>query len=165
VAGCESGNRRTATVISVGYTQLLCLSKRHINDVLEEYPLARERLEEIARKRIVERDQFKLMRHMQRSGSTTQEATNGSVVGPLPMGELVVAENVGHHFQTTKQMATASQTRRRESCRSIAASRRPPSWRTSSWRRIAASDPPFELCESTFSIPATRIHEFSKCDN
>lgn len=47
-----SGNRRTASVRSVGYSDLFVLSKKDMWDVLKEYPTARIRLEAIATKRL-----------------------------------------------------------------------------------------------------------------
>lgn len=46
------GNRRTASVKSVGYSDLFCLSKQDLWDVLKDYPAARVRLEAIASKRL-----------------------------------------------------------------------------------------------------------------
>lgn len=46
------GNRRTASVRSVGYSDLFVLSKKDMWDVLKEYPAARVRLESIAVKRL-----------------------------------------------------------------------------------------------------------------
>ena len=46
------GNRRTASVRSVGYSDLFVLSKKDMWDVLKEYPAARVRLEAIAAKRL-----------------------------------------------------------------------------------------------------------------
>ena len=43
-----SGNRRTASVRSVGYSDLFRLSKKDLWDVLKEYPAARVKLETIA---------------------------------------------------------------------------------------------------------------------
>jgi CRP-like cAMP-binding protein len=43
-----SGNRRTASVRSVGYSDLFRLSKQDLWDVLKEYPAARVKLEAIA---------------------------------------------------------------------------------------------------------------------
>ncbi|XP_076379390.1 cyclic nucleotide-gated channel alpha-2 isoform X2 [Megalopta genalis] len=51
-AGKECGNRRTASVRSVGYSDLFVLSKKDMWDVLKEYPAARFRLEAIAVKRL-----------------------------------------------------------------------------------------------------------------
>ncbi|KAG7204243.1 hypothetical protein KM043_002070 [Ampulex compressa] len=51
-AGKECGNRRTASVRSVGYSDLFVLSKKDMWDVLKEYPAARVRLESIAVKRL-----------------------------------------------------------------------------------------------------------------
>ncbi|XP_037713358.1 cyclic nucleotide-gated cation channel beta-1 isoform X4 [Drosophila subpulchrella] len=51
-AGKELGNRRTASVRSVGYSDLFVLSKKDMWDVLKEYPAARVRLESIAVKRL-----------------------------------------------------------------------------------------------------------------
>ncbi|KAJ8982034.1 hypothetical protein NQ317_007744 [Molorchus minor] len=47
-----NGNRRTASVRSVGYSDLFVLSKKDMWDVLKEYPAARVRLEAIAVKRL-----------------------------------------------------------------------------------------------------------------
>ncbi|XP_046810114.1 cyclic nucleotide-gated cation channel alpha-3 [Lucilia cuprina] len=47
-----TGNRRTASVRSVGYSDLFVLSKKDMWDVLKEYPAARVRLESIAVKRL-----------------------------------------------------------------------------------------------------------------
>ena len=49
---CFSGNRRTASVRSVGYSDLFVLSKKDMWDVLKDYPAARVRLEAIAVKRL-----------------------------------------------------------------------------------------------------------------
>ena len=43
-----SGNRRTASVRSVGYSDLFRLSKKDLWDVLKEYPAARVKLETVA---------------------------------------------------------------------------------------------------------------------
>ncbi|XP_075235492.1 uncharacterized protein LOC142332762 [Lycorma delicatula] len=51
-AGKKLGNRRTASVRSVGYSDLFVLSKNDMWDVLKEYPAARIRLEAIAVKRL-----------------------------------------------------------------------------------------------------------------
>ena len=46
------GNRRTASVRSVGYSDLFVLSKKDMWDVLKDYPAARVRLEAVAVKRL-----------------------------------------------------------------------------------------------------------------
>ncbi|XP_070554095.1 cyclic nucleotide-gated channel alpha-3-like [Ptychodera flava] len=46
VPGSLSGNRRTANVRSVGYSDLFCLSKDDLLDALKEYPEAKRILEE-----------------------------------------------------------------------------------------------------------------------
>ena len=48
----NEGNRRTASVRSVGYSDLFMLSKNDLWDVLKDYPTARVRLEAIAQKRL-----------------------------------------------------------------------------------------------------------------
>ncbi|XP_023223511.1 cyclic nucleotide-gated olfactory channel-like isoform X2 [Centruroides sculpturatus] len=47
-----AGNRRTASVRSVGYSDLFCLYKQDMWEVLKDYPAARVRLEAIAVKRL-----------------------------------------------------------------------------------------------------------------
>ncbi|XP_015923084.1 cyclic nucleotide-gated channel alpha-3-like [Parasteatoda tepidariorum] len=47
-----AGNRRTASVRSLGYSDLFCLYKKDMWDVLKDYPAARVRLESIAVKRL-----------------------------------------------------------------------------------------------------------------
>lgn len=47
------GNRRTATVRSVGYSELFCLSKQDLLDALVEYPEAKAILQENARKLLI----------------------------------------------------------------------------------------------------------------
>ena len=47
-----AGNRRTASVRSVGYSDLFILSKTDMWDVLKDYPAARVRLEAVAAKKI-----------------------------------------------------------------------------------------------------------------
>ena len=49
---CFTGNRRTASVRSVGYSDLFVLSKQDMWDVLKDYPAARVRLEAIAAKKL-----------------------------------------------------------------------------------------------------------------
>lgn len=42
------GNRRTASVRSIGYSDLFCLSKEDLWDVLSDYPSAKRKLEKVA---------------------------------------------------------------------------------------------------------------------
>ena len=44
IAGNKTGNRRTANVMSFGYSDLFVLSKNDLWDVLKEYPEAKEKL-------------------------------------------------------------------------------------------------------------------------
>lgn len=44
IPGNKTGNRRTANVISVGYSDLFCLTKGDLWQALAEYPLAKQAL-------------------------------------------------------------------------------------------------------------------------
>ena len=46
ICGVKTGNRRTANVMSVGYSDLFCLSKQDLWDVLEDFEEAKELLVE-----------------------------------------------------------------------------------------------------------------------
>nr|CAB3232020.1 cyclic nucleotide-gated channel rod photoreceptor subunit alpha-like [Phallusia mammillata] len=50
ISGTKTGNRRTANVRSIGYTDLFCLSKDDLLEVLSEYPGAKQVLEEKGKK-------------------------------------------------------------------------------------------------------------------
>ncbi|XP_077281183.1 cyclic nucleotide-gated channel alpha-3 isoform X6 [Temnothorax americanus] len=75
-AGKECGNRRTASVRSVGYSDLFVLSKKDMWDVLKEYPAARVRLEAIAVKRLEKYKRAPLEKGM--TNSTTQLVSEGT---------------------------------------------------------------------------------------
>ncbi|KAK7491150.1 hypothetical protein BaRGS_00017587 [Batillaria attramentaria] len=49
IAGNKTGNRRTANVRSIGYSDLFCLSKDALWDALTEYPEAKNKLMEVGR--------------------------------------------------------------------------------------------------------------------
>ncbi|XP_061698453.1 cyclic nucleotide-gated cation channel alpha-4 [Syngnathoides biaculeatus] len=49
IKGNKSGNRRTANIRSIGYSDLFSLSKEDLTDVLSEYPVAKRHLEEKGR--------------------------------------------------------------------------------------------------------------------
>ncbi len=69
-----SGNRRTANVVSVGYSDLFCLSKQDLLDALTEYPEAKALLEERGKKTL-------LKDKMKREGKA---ATSTSAAPPTP---------------------------------------------------------------------------------
>ena len=48
----SAGNRRTASVRSVGYSELFCLSKNDLMEVLGEYPEIKTKIESIAKQRL-----------------------------------------------------------------------------------------------------------------
>ncbi|KAM4536235.1 cyclic nucleotide-gated channel alpha-1 [Odontesthes bonariensis] len=49
IKGCKAGNRRTANIKSIGYSDLFCLSKDDLMEALTEYPDAKALLEEKGR--------------------------------------------------------------------------------------------------------------------
>lgn len=79
-----AGNRRTASVRSVGYSDLFVLSKNDMEDVLKDYPAARLRLESIASKRLEKnkvtgKNSVLIMRTSQRYGVHHRPAISPTV--------------------------------------------------------------------------------------
>ncbi|KAI1298174.1 Cyclic nucleotide-gated cation channel alpha-3 [Halotydeus destructor] len=99
-----AGNRRTASVKSVGYSDLFCLSKTDMWDVLKDYPAARVRLEAIAVKRLEKYRKEPLKKiAMSRSRSTP-----GLVESPLPGQNMIMGHGVHHgHRKETATSASA----------------------------------------------------------
>uniref|UniRef100_A0A672H6C8 Cyclic nucleotide gated channel subunit alpha 4 n=1 Tax=Salarias fasciatus TaxID=181472 RepID=A0A672H6C8_SALFA len=53
IKGNKSGNRRTANIRSIGYSDLFSLSKEDLTDVLSEFPAAKRHLEEKGRQILI----------------------------------------------------------------------------------------------------------------
>ncbi|XP_022918672.1 cyclic nucleotide-gated channel rod photoreceptor subunit alpha isoform X2 [Onthophagus taurus] len=87
-AGKHLGNRRTASVRSVGYSDLFVLSKKDMWDVLKEYPAARVRLEAIAVKRL---EKYKRA-PLEKAAMGRSQSTPGLVEsrGKIPLEEMWV---------------------------------------------------------------------------
>lgn len=49
ISGSKMGNRRTANIRSLGYSDLFCLSKQDLMEALQEFPDARAQLEQRGR--------------------------------------------------------------------------------------------------------------------
>lgn len=71
IAGSKNGNRRTANVRSVGYTDLFALSKDDLWDALKEYPEARKAL--IAKGREILKKDNLLEENAPETNETTEE--------------------------------------------------------------------------------------------
>lgn len=84
-----AGNRRTASVRSVGYSDLFVLSKKDMWDVLKDYPAARVRLEAIAVKRL---EKYKKA-PLEKAALPRSESTPGLVEskGQVPLEEMWVS--------------------------------------------------------------------------
>ncbi|XP_059139931.1 cyclic nucleotide-gated cation channel beta-1-like [Physella acuta] len=83
-----AGNRRTASVRSVGYSDLFCLSKKDLWDVLKEYPAARVKLEAIAVKRLEKYKKAPIEKvSMSRSRSTPGLVES---TGKMPLDSMIV---------------------------------------------------------------------------
>ncbi|ROT84385.1 putative potassium/sodium hyperpolarization-activated cyclic nucleotide-gated channel 3-like [Penaeus vannamei] len=81
-----AGNRRTASVRSVGYSDLFVLSKKDMWDVLKEYPAARVRLEAIAAKRLEKYKKAPLEKAAMGRSSSTPGLVESS--GRVPLEEM-----------------------------------------------------------------------------
>ncbi|XP_045469967.1 cyclic nucleotide-gated channel rod photoreceptor subunit alpha isoform X1 [Harmonia axyridis] len=92
-AGKNLGNRRTASVRSVGYSDLFVLSKKDMWDVLKEYPAARVRLEAIAVKRL---EKYKRA-PLEKAAMGRSQSTPGLVEskGKIPLEDMLLQPVVG----------------------------------------------------------------------
>lgn len=82
-----SGNRRTASVKSVGYSDLFCLSKEELWEVLKEYPAVRVKLEAIAVKRLEKHNKpLSEIVNLTRSKSTPGLSDASAKIAPLIAG-------------------------------------------------------------------------------
>ncbi|XP_037509149.1 cyclic nucleotide-gated cation channel alpha-3 [Rhipicephalus sanguineus] len=95
-----AGNRRTASVRSVGYSDLFCLYKQDMWDVLKDYPAARVRLEAIAVKRL---EKYKREPMRKSSSSRAPYSAGRARVAPPPL--LV---NAGQRLQQQHPSSSAS---------------------------------------------------------
>lgn len=75
IAGNKNGNRRTANIRSIGYSDLFCLSKDDLWEVLMEYPEAKKILMDKGKK-ILRKDNLldeELMKKMEAKQETTEQ--------------------------------------------------------------------------------------------
>ncbi|XP_031554711.1 cyclic nucleotide-gated olfactory channel-like isoform X2 [Actinia tenebrosa] len=75
----SAGNRRTASVRSVGYTELFCLSKNDLTEVLNEYPIIKEEIEKIAKEKL-ENDKRRTSMAFSRTEVGKRDTSEGSMV-------------------------------------------------------------------------------------
>ncbi|KRK00138.1 cyclic nucleotide-gated cation channel beta-3 isoform X6 [Drosophila yakuba] len=114
-----AGNRRTASVRSVGYSDLFVLSKKDMWDVLKEYPAARVRLESIAVKRLEKYKKAPLekVKYFNVVAMGRCQSTPGLVesCGRTSLEEMwlppatAAASSLLHHHQALQQQHLASQ--------------------------------------------------------
>lgn len=77
--GNMSGNRRTANIKSLGYSDLFCLSKEDLREVLSEYPQAQAVMEEKGREILLKMN--KLDVNAEAAEIALQEATEARLQG------------------------------------------------------------------------------------
>ncbi|XP_017749152.1 PREDICTED: cyclic nucleotide-gated cation channel alpha-4 isoform X3 [Rhinopithecus bieti] len=79
IKGNMSGNRRTANIKSIGYSDLFCLSKEDLQEVLSEYPQAQTVMEEKGREILLKMN--KLDMNAEAAEIALQEATESRLRG------------------------------------------------------------------------------------
>ncbi|XP_051843559.1 cyclic nucleotide-gated cation channel alpha-4 [Antechinus flavipes] len=79
IKGNMSGNRRTANIKSLGYSDLFCLSKEDLREVLSEYPQAQTVMEEKGREILLKMN--KLDVNAEAAEIALQEATDNRLRG------------------------------------------------------------------------------------
>lgn len=92
--GSKAGNRRTANIRSIGYSDLFCLSKDDLMEALTEYPDAKAMLEEKGRQ-ILMKDGLLDLEVERKYGSVSLPALRdanpshpvGGSTGPRPKGD------------------------------------------------------------------------------
>ncbi|CAE1293371.1 CNGA3 [Acanthosepion pharaonis] len=76
IAGNKTGNRRTANVRSIGYSDLFCLSKNDLWDALAEYPAAKKQLIERGRQLLLKDNLLdeEILKKQEENEETTSQA-------------------------------------------------------------------------------------------
>ncbi|XP_032231130.2 cyclic nucleotide-gated cation channel alpha-3 isoform X3 [Nematostella vectensis] len=92
----SAGNRRTASVRSVGYTELFCLAKNDLMEVLDEYPNIKEKIEKIAKEKL-ENDKRRTSMSLNRAASFRN---NSGPRKPNGGGDGTTNENVTLKLET-----------------------------------------------------------------
>lgn len=97
----SAGNRRTASVRSVGYTELFCLSKNDLMEVLNEYPAIKEKIEKIALE--------KLENDKRRISSKPFDRTNTNAQASSIQGHVVEEKEFNKLVDTVEQLASQNE--------------------------------------------------------
>ena len=97
-------NRRTATVRSVGYSYLFSLAKRDLLEVLTEYPVAKQRLEERGRNILIKdglltREEAVREENRPRTAVRRSSRGGGVVVSSVPFDDRAVGRGTSRDLE------------------------------------------------------------------
>ncbi|XP_068592748.1 cyclic nucleotide-gated channel alpha-4 [Cebidichthys violaceus] len=104
IKGNKSGNRRTANIRSIGYSDLFSLSKEDLTDVLSEFPAAKRHLEEKGRQILTKMGMLEESREREEGEAEKVETKIGRLESKLEILQTKLARLMSELESSSRKM-------------------------------------------------------------